>query len=61
LPSTHPALRAPIALALGVVVALGLACGGGSSAVSGAASTAPIVRPGSVAKTSRVVVIVMEN
>ena len=47
------------ALALSALVALGLACGG--SASPGAASTTPTARPGHVAKTSHVAVIVMEN
>jgi phosphatidylinositol-3-phosphatase len=44
-----------------MVAALGVACGSGRTAAGGQASTAPIVRPAQAAKTSHVVVIVMEN
>jgi hypothetical protein len=51
--------RSVPALAMSVLAGLGLACGG--SAPPGAASRTPIVRPGHVARTSHVAVIVMEN
>ena len=53
--------RRALALALGLVAALGVACGGDSMAAREQGSTTPILRPGHVAKTSHVVVIVMEN
>lgn len=53
--------RSALGLALGLVAALGVACGGDSVAAREQASTAPTLRPGHVAKTSHVVLIVMEN
>jgi hypothetical protein len=53
--------RRAVALTLGLATALAVACGGGSTAAREQAPTTPIMRPGHVAKTSHVVVIVMEN
>jgi hypothetical protein len=49
-----------LALAVGLIAALGAACGAGTP-LEGQASTTPVVHPGKVAKKSHVVVIVMEN
>ena len=53
--------RRALASALGLIAALGVACGGGSTAARGQGSTTPTLRAGRVATKSHVVVLVMEN